>query len=470
MKFSDVSIKWQLISLILLLMFIPLLIFGISAYKSAEIDLISNVEKELSRESLQLKENIEASILHINHMNNEALINLKLQEKSISVIVSTILKTILSNKDDKVNTELFDSLSKLNIGKSGYVSILDLNGNYIIDRNIFINQEYFNLTSKKRSEPSFDSNFTTKILEIVKTLESEEIQYINYSLSNNSTINIKTMLIGVSYSNSSKLIILTNAYYEDFTSDFSDNLKKELKNEMSKHVIGKTGYHWVLDSKGNYIISKDNLRNGENIFESQDSNGNYFIKDMIINSKKMPAGKAYLHYYPWQNTDEKKPRTKLAAVVYIPEFDWVIGSSAYTEELLVNLQKIRLRSFYLSFIALFISSIIMYFVVNDFSNKIKLIVKKMDNIAKGENDVKLKSTSGKNELAQFIRSFQKMADEVNKSKSNLENNIEIKTKELSARIKELEKVRDVMTDSEIYAEQMRIERDSALEKLKNAKK
>ncbi|MFH0781003.1 MAG: cache domain-containing protein [Pseudomonadota bacterium] len=36
--------------------------------------------------------------------------------------------------------------------------------------------------------------------------------------------------------------------------------------------------------------------------------------------------------YPWQNSGETKPRENLVIFNCIPEFDWIVASSSYTEE------------------------------------------------------------------------------------------------------------------------------------------
>ena len=44
--------------------------------------------------------------------------------------------------------------------------------------------------------------------------------------------------------------------------------------------VGKTGYVYVLDSKGNYVISLGGKRDGECIWEAKDANGSLFIQEI----------------------------------------------------------------------------------------------------------------------------------------------------------------------------------------------
>ena len=63
----------------------------------------------------------------------------------------------------------------------------------------------------------------------------------------------------------------------------SESLMKEIK----KITVGKTGYVYVMDSKGNYVVSKDGKRDGENIWDAKDSDGRLFIQEIIGKAKKI---------------------------------------------------------------------------------------------------------------------------------------------------------------------------------------
>ncbi len=60
-----------------------------------------------------------------------------------------------------------------------------------------------------------------------------------------------------------------------------ENVIKSLKEAIMGIKVQKTGYVFVLDSKGNYIVSKDGKRNGENIWETKDAEGKPLIQEMI---------------------------------------------------------------------------------------------------------------------------------------------------------------------------------------------
>jgi methyl-accepting chemotaxis protein len=110
----------------------------------------------------------------------------------------------------------------------------------------------------------------------------------------------------------------------------------ELRHAIAKIKIGDSGYAFVVNTsghtKGHYVISKDNLRNGENVYDIKSADGKQMIKDIcdIATSLKPEEVREYL--YTWQNPGEASPREKFAYVQYFAPFDWAIGLSGYTDE------------------------------------------------------------------------------------------------------------------------------------------
>ena len=114
-----------------------------------------------------------------------------------------------------------------------------------------------------------------------------------------------------------------------------------IRQAILKTAIGKTGYVFVLDSKGNYVISKDGKRDGENLWQAKDADGNFFIQQIC--QKALSAGPAEIieQRYPWQNQGEPAPREKIARVIYFKPWDWVVGASSYLDEFYESSARIR---------------------------------------------------------------------------------------------------------------------------------
>lgn len=110
----------------------------------------------------------------------------------------------------------------------------------------------------------------------------------------------------------------------------------ELRRGIVDITVGRTGYAYVLggsgDQKGRYIISRHGLRDGENIYDSQDASGGYFIRSIIEKAKQTKNGDCEFTTYAWRNPGEESPRLKVAAVTYFEPWDWVIGVGTYEDD------------------------------------------------------------------------------------------------------------------------------------------
>ncbi|MGC8748447.1 MAG: Cache 3/Cache 2 fusion domain-containing protein [Candidatus Kapaibacteriota bacterium] len=110
--------------------------------------------------------------------------------------------------------------------------------------------------------------------------------------------------------------------------------------------IGETGYVWVLGGsgkeKGHYIISKEGKRDGENIWNSKDAEGKYFVQEIVNGTTEKPGEILFFRYY-WKNPEDPAPRAKIAAAIYYKDWDWVIGAGSYEDEIYYVRDKIRDR-------------------------------------------------------------------------------------------------------------------------------
>lgn len=108
---------------------------------------------------------------------------------------------------------------------------------------------------------------------------------------------------------------------------------KGLGQIIARIKVGKTGYVYVLDGKGRYIVSLENKRNGEDISETKDANGKLFIQEICEKAKKLHAHETVECSYWWKNAEDPKPREKIAKIAYFKPWDLVIGAGLYKDDL-----------------------------------------------------------------------------------------------------------------------------------------
>lgn len=115
-----------------------------------------------------------------------------------------------------------------------------------------------------------------------------------------------------------------------------------LRKAIMETRVGDTGYIYVLDSSGNYVISQDGKRDGENLWEAKDSDGRYFVQSIVKKALALKGREIAEEYYPWKNPGDPVARKKIARIMYYPEWDWIIGVGSYEEEFMEGPQQIAM--------------------------------------------------------------------------------------------------------------------------------
>ena len=92
----------------------------------------------------------------------------------------------------------------------------------------------------------------------------------------------------------------------------SASSKKTVRNSAAASWTsrpGKTGYVYLLggsgDQKGRYLISYKGERDGENIWDSKDADGHFFIQSLIHKARDTKDGQCVFERYLWQNKGER---------------------------------------------------------------------------------------------------------------------------------------------------------------------
>jgi methyl-accepting chemotaxis protein WspA len=159
---------------------------------------------------------------------------------------------------------------------------------------------------------------------------------------------IAAVLKGQSYRG---LAYVVNAWYLTAYEPLTDNAGKiigmlfvgekleavaSLRKTIMETKVGKTGYVAIIggkgDNRGKYVISKDGARDGENIWNEKDAQGNNIIQELTMKAMAAPKGEVTFHAYNWQNPREQRARKKIVAVLYFEPYDWIINAGTYEED------------------------------------------------------------------------------------------------------------------------------------------
>jgi len=136
-------------------------------------------------------------------------------------------------------------------------------------------------------------------------------------------------------------------------SELGSMIDLELKQELAitlfdKIVEDDEDYlYFGIDTEGVLIRSGADAKfEGANLYDNQDVEGNYYVRE-IVSAKDFEDG-LYVDYY-WPKVQDGDPIKKTSYCLYLPEFDFIIGTGIYHDDLQERLKDriyTRLQGYY----------------------------------------------------------------------------------------------------------------------------
>ena len=220
--------------------------------------------------------------------------------------------------------------------------------------------------------------------------------------------------------------------------------ESRIREAILKTGVGKTGYVYIIDgsneNKGRYIISKNGKRDGENIFDATDDDGNFIIRSIISRAIKLGPGEMTTIKYCWQNPDDPGSHKKIARLAYFAPWDWVIGVSIYEDEL-QNYKNVLNEGRALMTNVMWIAGLFIALIVGFISIltamtvilPIQRITRAAESIATGNFNQRVEIDSS-DEIGALASTFNSMAEKLAETMENLREN-EYKLKESAGKIR-----------------------------------
>jgi len=187
-----------------------------------------------------------------------------------------------------------------------------------------------------------------------------------------------------------------------------DDAKKEALNAIKMLRYGKSGYFFVTNYNYTMIMHpiKPSLV-GKDLSGLKDKKGNYFVKEFVDIAKE--KGEGFTTYW-WPKPGEEKSSLKLTFSKALPQWQWIIGTGFYVDDIQATLFKIR-RTIIIYLVVLLLIFIGVVFFMSKFVTKpLKIITdtinKLSSDLEKGNADltVELKAQD-KSEIGILASSF-----------------------------------------------------------------
>ncbi len=336
------------------------------------------------------------------HKNLEYITNstYNLVDTAVEVAIRSHLKTIA--EDDKAVLTYYHGLVeqgkmseqeakdlvkqiilKKTIGKTGYVYCIDTTGTVRIhpkDALVNVNLSKYGFVQEQCQKKE---------------------GYLEYLWKNPDDPQERAKALYMTYFAPWDYIVSASSYKSEFNTLVTT---KDFRDKVLGITIGKTGYLYIMDSKGELIIHPK--LEGQNIYNSQDSSGKYFIREMC--SKK--NGQII---YPWKNPGEKLAREKIVHYRYLEEMDWIIASGVYLDELYAPLDLLLLSVIGGALLMLFCAGLLAIVLGRSLSKPIHNLAHYAELIGRGQLDVTIPITS-RDEIGDLSNTFNMMAANLNR--------------------------------------------------------
>jgi methyl-accepting chemotaxis protein len=374
---------------------IPILTLALFTYKILDYELKSQIEDRLKEQALETKMLISSTYNEFQNMKKERILIAKGIVKTEAKIVYNFM-----NNFPGTNEALKNIIAKIKIGDTGYIWVTDYQGNYIVS--LGRKRDGENILQAK------DSNgvlFIKEAIEKTKRLNGENIDYQIYPWKNKNETIARDKIAALVHDSKRKWVIGVSAYYDDLVDKTSIDKKLEnLKDNISKILVGKTGYINIINSKGSYVLSHKRKRDGENIIKAKDSNGRFFIGEICSNALKLKNKETKIIYYPWKNKDDSSERLKIAVYTYFPKLDWIISATAYQQDFLDVLDSFLYVTIIILIISLILGIFTSYLFTNKIISPIYMIKDNLSILAKGILTKKIEKIEN-NEIGEISQSY-----------------------------------------------------------------
>ena len=264
-----------------------------------------------------VKQNVESSI-ESELKNSTAAIHSMLKT-AISVAVKNRLRGVaeknyeiiehLYNRfvqgelsEAQAQTMGMDIILSQSIGLTGYVCILDGQGRVI--------------RHPKKALEGLDISDHGFVQDMIAIKNG----YIEYEWQNPGDRRPRPKALYLTYFKPWNWMITVSSYRKEFLNlvDVDD-----FKQGVLNFKFGQTGYSYVIDIKGDIVIHPKLA--GVNVFHDERFSDLFFRQMLEIKNGKLQ--------YLWKNPGEERFREKLIFFNYIPEFEWVVASSSYLDEI-----------------------------------------------------------------------------------------------------------------------------------------
>ncbi|WEA39021.1 methyl-accepting chemotaxis protein [Lysinibacillus fusiformis] len=178
--------------------------------------------------------------------------------------------------------------------------------------------------------------------------------------------------------------------------------------------LGEYGYIYVLDDKG--TLTTHPTREGDNLWNDQDSSGNYFIREVTDRALDGGGFTKYEFELPGQNVLADK-------IIYSakdPHWGWIIASGTYMQDFNAEANSLLVVIGLTLAGAIIIGVMVVILVSRHLALPVKKLSQRVREVAKGNLTVDMEHLQRTDEIGQLNEGFNEMVDQLKTLISDVE--------------------------------------------------
>ena len=202
-----------------------------------------------------------------------------------------------------------------------------------------------------------------------------------------------------------------------------------LQNAIKRIRVGDTGYAYTMHRNG--VLEVHPAQSGRNILDSQDSAGNFYIREMCENAPTLSAGGIGTIRYPWINPElgETMSRTKITKYAYFEPWDWIIAAGSYESEIYAASQRTKQSILVVFGLTAVIVLLMTLGIARRLTRPLRRMSRASERMAGGDLSVRVYFDQA-DEVGEMATAFNNMAHQIEQYTDNLHGLVAERTKEL----------------------------------------
>jgi len=414
---NNLKIRWKMTVVVLPLVLVPIIVVGTVvgwiAYQQAYLGITQTSKDDL--------DHLAAFTIDLLDAHNQQFLTYQEDRKAATEQELASLTNLAYNmveaqdhlfRKGEIDLESAmqaarNALKRVQVGETGYIYAMNSKG----DLTVHIAREGENVYAEQDED---GRHFIRTMCKAATKTDADTLLKIVYPWRNAELgdTRARQKMVVYRYYEPWDWIIATGGYLEETYQNPAAERQAfaELKARINAKRVGQTGYIYCMDRKGNLMIHPE--AEGQNIYDSKDSNGVRFIEQMCTQREGWIR-------YPWQNPGESKPRSKIVRYLHYQPWDWIVAVGSYEDEFYreSNLIKGRILSS-LGLISIVVASlsVLMVFVAAKFlSDPIRHMTSVIRDIKHGRFHRQMEITS-RDELGELALTFNRMTSQLQRNR------------------------------------------------------